>query len=134
LATHGEPAQRGKKSSLRRVETDYPLDEIGPVRETPFVTFADDLARRQYDRSSTQTSENCEIEHRVRLAAPHLLGEYDGTVRAVADSLNLIEEAASSEATAKSEYKAKSPDGRFRLFLERSAIGQFTSSRFPWRR
>jgi len=39
-------------------------------------------------------------------------------VRVVADSLNLIEETASPEAMSKSEYTGRSPDGRFRLFLE----------------
>ncbi len=79
LAAHREAPQRSQKGSLSRAETDYPMDEIGPVRETSFVTFAEDLARR------CRAYDGREIDFRcgVRVNGPNCSpGAAEGVLRA----------------------------------------------------
>jgi hypothetical protein len=53
-------------------------------------------------------------------------------VRAVAESLNLMEEPSSAEVASQSEYKWRSPDGRFMLFLENPNGGLWRVDLVDW--
>ena len=53
-------------------------------------------------------------------------------VRAVAESLNLIEATVSTEATSQNKYKWRSPDGRFMLFLENQNGGLWRLELVDW--
>lgn len=53
-------------------------------------------------------------------------------VRSVAESLNLIEETTSTEATSQNKYKWRSSDGRFMLFLENQNGGLWRLELVDW--
>jgi len=53
-------------------------------------------------------------------------------VRAIAESLNLVEEPASTDMTSQSKYKWRSPDGRFMLFLENQSGGSWRAELVDW--
>ena len=53
-------------------------------------------------------------------------------VRAVAESLNLIEETAAIDATSQNKYKWRSPNGRFMLFVENPNNGLWQVGLADW--